>query len=94
MQFSVISLLAALATTTSAADFQSDGTSAATYQSGAGAETPHEAGALSKRVIFTGAASMPQALSGSALGLVIAGGVALVSLPQHIDYFDGLTNDL
>ncbi|KAF2854741.1 hypothetical protein T440DRAFT_514622 [Plenodomus tracheiphilus IPT5] len=81
MQFSMISLVAALVATTSAAYVQTNGTSAAYYPTGTGAAAPSGTGSSAKptsTLPFTGAASMPQALSGSALGLVVAGGVALM----------------
>ncbi|KAH9860629.1 hypothetical protein J1614_011960 [Plenodomus biglobosus] len=85
MQFSMISLVAALAaSTTSAAYIQTNYTSVA-YPTGTGVAAPSGTGSPARptgTAPFTGAASVPQAFSGSALGLVIAGGVALVSFCQ------------
>ncbi|CBX90404.1 predicted protein [Plenodomus lingam JN3] len=82
MQFSIISLVAALAaSTTSAAYIQTNYTSIATPHVPAGTAAPTGSASPStptSSVPFTGGASMPQAISGSALGLVIAGGVALM----------------
>jgi len=85
MQFSIVSIVAALAATASAAYVQTNGTSAAYYPTGTGAGIPTSTGSSAKptsTIPFAGAASMPQAISGPALGLVVAGGVALVRLPR------------
>lgn len=81
MQFSVISLVAALATTASAAYAPVNGTTAAYFPTGTGSMKPTGTAAPSKptsQLPFTGAAAMPTNMAGSALGLVVAGGVALV----------------
>jgi hypothetical protein len=84
MQFSVISLVAALAATASAAYAPVNGTSAAYYPTGTGSMKPTGTAAPAKptsQLPFTGAAAtIPTHMAGSALGLVVAGGVALVSL--------------
>lgn len=82
MQFSIISLVAALAATATAT-YSVNGTSAY-YPTGTGAATTVSAsgtGSVPKptsAIPFTGAASMPTHMAGSALGLVVAGGVALM----------------
>lgn len=90
MQFSIVALVAALAATTSATQFaarQYNGTTAA-YPTGTGASG--SAPAATSQVPFTGAAAVPTHMAGSALGLVVAGGVALVSLvslgPAKVSY--------
>jgi hypothetical protein len=83
MQFSVISLVAALAVTASAAYAPANGTSAAYYPTGTGSMKPTGTAAPSKptsQLPFTGAAAVPTHMAGSALGLFVAGGIALVSL--------------
>lgn len=79
MQFSVLAMVAALAASASAVYVPVNGTSSAIYYptgtvsvkpSGTGAAKP------TSQLPFTGAAAMP---TGSALGLIVAGGVALVS---------------
>lgn len=82
MQFSII--VAALAATASAQYAITNGTSSAV---GTGSLTPSVSatGAPTRptsQIPFTGAAAMPTAMAGSALGLVVAGGVAMVSLLQ------------
>jgi len=78
MQFSIISIVAALAVTTTATYVPMNGTatSSAYYPTGTGAAQPTGARPTST-LPFTGGASN---LGGSALGLIVAGGVALVSL--------------
>ena len=72
MQFSIISIVAALAATTSAAYTTTNGTAtSALYPTGTSA-VPRPTGST---LPFTGGASH---MAGSALGLVFAGGVALV----------------
>ena len=80
MQFSMITVAAALAATVSAQYPITNGTSSAVGTvtvrpsiSGTGAPTRP-----TSQVPFTGAAAMPTAMAGSALGLVVAGGVALM----------------
>ena len=81
MQFSIISIVAALAATATASYLPTNGTSAAYYPTGTGSN-PSGTAAPTKptsQLPFTGAAAMPTQMAGSAMGLVIAGGVALVS---------------
>jgi hypothetical protein len=77
MQFSIISAVAVLAATATASYVPMNGTatSAAYYPTGTGAAQPTGARPTST-LPFTGGASN---LGGSALGLIVAGGVALVS---------------
>jgi hypothetical protein len=80
MQFSMLSIVAVLAATASAASM--NGTSA--YPTASGASKPNATGTstLSKptsSVPFTGGAAQ---VGGSALGMIVAGGVALVSSVQ------------
>ncbi|KAL6706920.1 hypothetical protein ACN47E_005063 [Coniothyrium glycines] len=79
MQFSILAITAALAATT-AAHVPANGTSVAYYPTGTGSAKPTGTGILpsGSTTPFTGAASMPTHISGSALGLFIAGGVALL----------------
>lgn len=84
MQFSVVSLVV-LAATASASFVprQLNGTTPAYYPTGTGSVKPTGTAAPTKptsQIPFTGAATMPTHMAGSALGLVVAGGVALVSL--------------
>ena len=73
MQFSIVAFVAALAATASAVNVPSNGTSSVyPTASGTGAVRPTSTSQLP----FTGAASVN---TGSALGLIVAGGVALVS---------------
>ncbi|KAF1829763.1 hypothetical protein BDW02DRAFT_602283 [Decorospora gaudefroyi] len=76
MQFSIISIVAALAATATAAHVPVNGTSAY-YPTGTGTAAPTVM-PTSSTLPFTGGASMPTHWAGSALGLVVAGGVALV----------------
>ncbi|EDU45506.1 hypothetical protein PtrSN002B_000229 [Pyrenophora tritici-repentis] len=72
MQFSIISIITVLAATSSAAFTSTNGTTtSAPYPSGTGA-VPRPTGST---LPFTGGASH---MAGSALGLVVAGGVALM----------------
>jgi hypothetical protein len=85
MQFSIISLVAALAATASAAYAPVNGTTAASayYPTGTGAVIPTGTASPVKptsAIPFTGGASMPTHMAGSAFGLFVAGGVALVSV--------------
>jgi hypothetical protein len=77
MQFSVISIVAALAATATATYVPTNGTAttAPLYPTGTGAAQPTGARPTST-LPFTGGASN---IGGSALGLIVAGGVALVS---------------
>lgn len=84
MQFSIISLVAALAATASAS-VVTNGTSTALYPTGTGAVTVTGTAAPVKptsTLPFVGGADR---LTGSALGLIVAGGVALVSfgIPKY-----------
>lgn len=84
MQFSIISVVAALAATTSALNLPTNGTAtSAPYPTGTGAGSPSNAKPTSSTLPFTGGASH---MAGSALGLIVAGGVALVRLryPTYI----------
>jgi len=77
MQFSIISIVAALAATTTASYVPTNGTASATpYPSGTGAASSTVAKPTGSTLPFTGGASH---VAGSALGLVVAGGVAMVS---------------
>jgi hypothetical protein len=83
MQFSVISLVAVLAATASAAYTPINGTSPV-YPTGTGAAKPSLTGTAApvkptSAILFTGAAARPVQVAGSALGFIVAGGVALVS---------------
>ncbi|KAF1942728.1 hypothetical protein EJ02DRAFT_433770 [Clathrospora elynae] len=82
MQFSIISIVAALAATATAVYAPVNGTSAAYYPTGTGSLPTSGTAAPTKKptatLPFTGAASMPTHMAGSALGLVVAGGVALL----------------
>ena len=85
MQFSIVALVAALAATTTASYLPSNGTTAAYYPTGTGSLKPTATGTGSptkpttSQIPFTGAAAVPTQMAGSALGLVVVGGVALVS---------------
>lgn len=77
MQFSIISAVAALAVTTSASYVSTNGTAtSAPYPTGTAASSFTGTMPTSSTLPFTGGASH---MAGSALGLVVAGGVALVS---------------
>jgi hypothetical protein len=81
MQFSIISIVAALAATATATYVPTNGTatSGAYYPTGTGAAAPTGARPTST-LPFTGGAAN---IGSSALGLIVAGGVAIVSL---LDY--------
>ncbi|KAH8726250.1 hypothetical protein GQ44DRAFT_771438 [Phaeosphaeriaceae sp. PMI808] len=77
MQFSIISIVVALAATASAVNVPSNGTSAY-YPTGTGSVKPTGTNAPTKptsQLPFTGGASH---MGSSALGFVLAGGVALM----------------
>ncbi|OAL49121.1 hypothetical protein IQ07DRAFT_588465 [Pyrenochaeta sp. DS3sAY3a] len=79
MQFSIVSLVAFLAATATA--FPGNGTTSAYYPTGTGSLKPSGTAAPTQptsQIPFTGAASVPTHMAGSALGLVVAGGVALM----------------
>jgi len=93
MQFSLITLVAALAATTTASFVprQANGTTAAYYPTAASSSKPTASGTISLLTTgvppaptslnanpFTGAAAVPTHMAGSALGLVVAGGIALL----------------
>jgi hypothetical protein len=81
MQFSII--IAALAATATAVGVPYNST-ATYYPTGTVSLKPSGTGVPSKptsAIPFTGAAAVPTHMAGSALGLVLAGGVAMVSLP-------------
>lgn len=81
MQFSVVALVAALAATASAT-YPVNGTSTAAYYptgTGTGAPTVPAPTSSFTQTPFEGAATK-QGVAGSALAMVVAGGVALVSL--------------
>ncbi|EMD61896.1 hypothetical protein GGP41_002607 [Bipolaris sorokiniana] len=76
MQFSIISVVAALAATTSASYVPTNSTAtSAPYPTGTGAGSPTNAMPTSSTLPFTGGASH---MAGSAFGLIVAGGVALM----------------
>ncbi|USP75310.1 dna polymerase subunit delta-2 [Curvularia clavata] len=80
MQFSIISIVAALAATTSASYVPTNGTAtSAPYPTGTAAPSFTGTMPTSSTLPFTGGASH---MAGSALGLVIAGGIALF-FPSH-----------
>ncbi|KAF2034559.1 hypothetical protein EK21DRAFT_107693 [Setomelanomma holmii] len=74
MQFSMISLVAALTATATAVNVPYNGTSTY-YPTGTGTGVPSKPTSATP---FTGAAAVPTQFAGSALGLVVAGGVALM----------------
>ncbi|KAJ4370395.1 hypothetical protein N0V83_004913 [Neocucurbitaria cava] len=82
MQFSIIALAAAFAATTTASYLPTNGTTTAIYPTGTGSlSTATGTGSPSKptsQIPFTGAAAVPTQMAGSALGLVVVGGVALL----------------
>ena len=81
MQFSIISLVATLAATASAVTIPVNGTSTAYYPTGTVSLRPTGTAAPARptsQLPFTGAAAVPTHMAGSALGLVVAGGVALM----------------
>jgi hypothetical protein len=81
MQFSIVAIVAALAATSTATYLPINGTSTAVYYpSGTVSIKATGTGVMPTKstVPFTGAASMPTGMTGSALGLVVAGGVALM----------------
>jgi hypothetical protein len=93
MQFSIFSIVAALAATSSAMYAPYNGTTTtssapyypittptstpAYYPTGTGTGAPVKP---TTAMPYTGAAAMPTHMAGSALGVVVAGGIALVSL--------------
>lgn len=76
MQFSIIALAAALASTATAVYVPNNGTTAY-YPTGTGTGVPTGPTATSSLASFTGAAA-PTQVAGSALGLVVAAGVAFI----------------
>jgi hypothetical protein len=79
MQFSVVSIVAALAATASATTVPSYNSTSVAYPTGTAAPTGTVPSPTSTFVPFPGAASK-QGVAGSAFAIVVAGGVALVSI--------------
>ncbi|KAF1845969.1 uncharacterized protein K460DRAFT_366817 [Cucurbitaria berberidis CBS 394.84] len=79
MQFSIVAIVAALAATTTANYVAAPANGTTPYPTGTGSVKPSGSTAPTKSQLpFTGAASVPTHMAGSALGLVVAGGVAMM----------------
>ncbi|CAO2649024.1 Nn.00g099730.m01.CDS01 [Neocucurbitaria sp. VM-36] len=76
MQFSIVALVAAFAATTTASYLPTNGTTTAYYPTATGTGSPSKP--TTSQIPFTGAAAVPTQMAGSALGLVVVGGVALL----------------